>query len=143
MRKCFFLWLYFYYLEGLAFLKKLSDLAGYFVCEWVVYINTQPHFHTANHTAWLGDATISSKTEPRNGSKKEKRSYGKVRNKTMLKILPFIQILCLKQQSNILRCFWSLKFLKNLFSNKLFGFIFRSKLLATAEKDQIKYFARN
>ena len=35
----------------------------------------------------------------RNGSKKEKRSYGKVRNnKTMLKVLPFIQILYLKQQ---------------------------------------------
>ena len=34
----------------------------------------------------LGDATISSKTEPHNGSKKDKRSYGKVRNnKTMLK----------------------------------------------------------
>ena len=45
----------------------------------------------------LEDTTISSKTDPRNGSKKEKRSYGKVRNnKTMLKILSFIQILYLK-----------------------------------------------
>ena len=35
----------------------------------------------------LGEATISSKTDPHNGSKKEKRSYGKVKNnKTMLKI---------------------------------------------------------
>ena len=59
----------------------------------------------------LGDTKISSKTEPRNRSKKEKRSYGKVRNnKALLKILPFIQIFCLKQQSNILRCFCILKF---------------------------------
>ena len=35
----------------------------------------------------LGEAIISSKTDPHNGSKKEKRSYGKVKNnKTMLKI---------------------------------------------------------
>ena len=47
----------------------------------------------------LGDAKITSKTEPRNGSMKEKRSYGKVRNnKTMLKILSFIQTLYLKEQ---------------------------------------------
>ena len=46
----------------------------------------------------LGDAVISSKTDPHNGSKKEKRSYGKIENnKTMLKILPFIRILYLKQ----------------------------------------------
>ena len=46
----------------------------------------------------LGDAIISSKTDPHNGSKKEKRSYGKIENnKTMLKILPFIRILYLKQ----------------------------------------------
>ena len=38
----------------------------------------------------LGDAIISSKTDPHNGSKKEKRSYGKTKNdKTMLKILLF------------------------------------------------------
>ena len=58
----------------------------------------------------LGDALISSKTDPHNGSKKEKRSYGKTKNnKTMLKILPFIRILYLKQQSSILRCFSRLK----------------------------------
>ena len=35
----------------------------------------------------LGEAIISSKTDPHNGNKKEKRSYGKVKNnKTMLKI---------------------------------------------------------
>ena len=46
----------------------------------------------------LGDAIISSKTDPHNSSKKEKRSYGKIENnKTMLKILPFIRILYLKQ----------------------------------------------
>ena len=50
----------------------------------------------------LGDATVLIKTDPRSGSKKEKRSYGKVRNnKTMLAILSFIQILYLKQQSNV------------------------------------------
>ena len=59
----------------------------------------QPHFRSTNYTALLGDATISSKTDPRIGSKKKKRSYGKVRNnKTMLKIVSFIRILYLKQQ---------------------------------------------
>ena len=47
----------------------------------------------------LVDATISSKTDLRNASKKEKKSYGKVRNnKTMLKILSLIRILYPKQQ---------------------------------------------
>ena len=46
----------------------------------------------------LGDAIISSKTDPHNSSKKEKRSYGEIENnKTMLKILQFIRILYLKQ----------------------------------------------
>ena len=50
----------------------------------------------------LGDATVLIKTDPRSGSKKEKRSYGKVRNnKTMLTSLSFIQILYLKQQNNV------------------------------------------
>ena len=63
----------------------------------------------------LGDTTISSKTDPRNGSKKKKRSYGKVRNnKTILKILSFIQVLYLKQQ---VQRFCSLQFEKSLFSN--------------------------
>ena len=36
----------------------------------------------------LGDAIISSKTDPHNGSKKEKRSYGEVKNNnTMLMTL--------------------------------------------------------
>ena len=39
----------------------------------------------------FGDASISSKRDPRNGSKTEERSHGKVRNnKTILKILSFI-----------------------------------------------------
>ena len=54
----------------------------------------------------LEDAIVSSKTEPRNGNKKESRSYGEVRNnKAMLKILSLFRILYLKQQSNILRSF--------------------------------------
>ena len=39
----------------------------------------------------LGDATISSKTDPRTGSKMEKKSMVKLKNdKTMLKIFSFI-----------------------------------------------------
>ena len=51
----------------------------------------------------LGDAKISSKIVSHNGSKMEKRGYGKVKNnKIMLKILLFFRILYLKQQSSIL-----------------------------------------
>ena len=47
----------------------------------------------------LEDAINSSKTDTQNGSKNEKRSYGKVKNnKTISKILPFIRILYFKQQ---------------------------------------------
>ena len=93
----------------------------------------------------LGDVIISSKTEPHNVSKKEKRSYGKSKtNKTTLKILSFIQILYLKQESSILRCYSRLKFEKSLFSNTFFSFIFRSKMIVhTAEKEQMKYFVQN
>ena len=46
----------------------------------------------------LGDAIISSRTDPHNGSKKEKTKYGKTKyNKTMLKILPFTGILYLNK----------------------------------------------
>ena len=46
----------------------------------------------------LGDAIISSRTDPHNGSKKEKAKYGKTKNnKTMLKILPFTGILYLNK----------------------------------------------
>ena len=89
----------------------------------------------------LGDAIISSKTDLRSGSKKEKRSYSKFRNnRAMSTTLSFFRILCLKQQS-ILRCFCSLKSEKGLFSIKFFSLIFRSKIIAhTAEMDQIKCF---
>ena len=61
----------------------------------------------------LGDVIISSKTDRHGASKKEKRSYGKVKNdKTMLKILLFIRIDYVKQQSSILWCFCRLKFEK-------------------------------
>ena len=84
-----------------------------------------------------------SKTDSHNGSKKEKRGYGKIKNnKTMLKILQFTQIFYLKQQQ-ILRCFSRLKFEKSLFRNKFFSFISRSKMIIhTTKKDQIKYFAQ-
>ena len=46
----------------------------------------------------LGDAIISSRTDPHNDSKMEKTKYGKIKNnKTMLKILPFIGILYLNK----------------------------------------------
>ena len=55
---------------------------------------------------YLGDTIISTKTDLHNGSKKERRKYGKAKNnKTMLKILPFVRILYLKQQSTILQCY--------------------------------------
>ena len=61
----------------------------------------------------------------------------------MLKILLFIRILYLKQQSSILGCFCKLKFEKGLFNNTFFRFIFRNKMIVhTAEKNQIKYFAQ-
>ena len=62
----------------------------------------------------------------------------------MLKTLSFIRILCLKQQSNILRYFSVSNLKQSLFSNKFFSFIFRKKMIAhTAEKEQVKYFAQN
>ena len=88
------------------------------------YARLKSHFRFANKKAIIRNALISSKTNTRNDSKKEKGSYGKVRNrKTMLTIFPFIQILYLKQQSNILPCFCGLKFERGLFSNKFFSFI--------------------
>ena len=80
----------------------------------------------------LGDTIISSKTDQHNGSKKEKRSYGEVKNNsTMLKTLPFIKIIYLKQQSSILRCFCRLKFEKSLINNTFFSFIFHSKMISS------------
>ena len=70
---------------------------------------------------------ISNKIDPRSGSKKERRNYGKVRNnKTMPTIWPFIRILHLKQQSNILRCFYRLRFEK--VTKISFSALFRSKM---------------
>ena len=52
------------------------------------------------------ETIISSKKDSHNGSKTEKRSYGKIKNnKTILKILPFIRILYLKQQSSFCHAF--------------------------------------
>ena len=62
------------------------------------YTDLQSHFRSANYTTFIRTRNNFEK-HMRNGSKKEKRSYGKVRNnKTVLKVLPFIQILHLKQQ---------------------------------------------
>ena len=75
---------------------------------------------------------ISNKIDPHNGSKKERRSYGKIKNENMLKILTFIPNLYLKQQSSILGCFSRLRFEKSLLSNTFFSFISRSKLIVHA-----------
>ena len=76
----------------------------------------------------LGDAIISSIADPHNGSKKEKRNYGKTKNdKTMLKILPFIRILYLKQQSNILQYFSRLKFEKKYLAIRFSVLFFTAK----------------
>ena len=59
-------------------------------------------------------------------------------------IFSFISTLYLKQQTNILRYFPSLKFENSLFSNKLFRCIFRSeRKVYTVENDQVKYFVQN
>ena len=81
----------------------------------------QSHFRSANYKLQCRLLLIISgkkkKTDPRNDSKKEKRSYDKFRNnKTMLKIFSFVQVLYLKEQSNILRCLCSLKFEKKVYS---------------------------
>ena len=93
----------------------------------------------------LEHAIISSKTNPCSGSTKQKRINGYVRNnKTMSAILSFISTLYLKQQTNILWCFSSLKFENSLLSSKLLRCIFRSgRKFYAAENDQIKYFVRN
>ena len=62
----------------------------------------------------------------------------------MLKILPFIRILYLKQLSSTLLILLQLKLEKRLFNNTFFGFVFHNKMIAhTAEKNQIKYFTQN
>ena len=93
----------------------------------------------------LVDPIISSKTNPCSGSKKQKKSNGIVRNnKTMSAILSFIRILYLKQRTNILWCFCSLKFENSLFSNKIFRYIFYCRgMVYAAEKNQTKYFVQN
>ena len=80
----------------------------------------------------LGEALISSKTNMCSGSKKRKRSNGKVRNnKTISTILSLVQILY-RQQNNIFCCFYILKFENSLFSHKLFAFAWNVWQLAVA-----------
>ena len=59
-------------------------------------------------------------------------------------IFSFILTIYLKQQTNILRCFSSLRFENSLFRNKLFKCVFRSEeKVYTADNHQIKYFVQN
>ena len=61
----------------------------------------------------------------------------------MSAIFSFISTLYLKQQTNVLRFFSSLKFENSLFSNKLFRCTFRSeRKIYTAANDQIRYFVQ-
>ena len=61
----------------------------------------------------------------------------------MSAIFSFTSTLYLKQQTNVLRFFSSLKFENNLFSNKLFRCTFRSeRKIYTAANDQIRYFVQ-
>ena len=94
-------------------LRNASHLVNFSMYLHLSYARLKSHFRFANKKAIIRNALISSKTNPRNDSKKEKWSYGKVRNrKTILTILQFIRILYLKQQSNILPCFCSLNIWK-------------------------------
>ena len=54
-------------------------------------------------------------------------------------IFSFIQTVYRKQQNNVLGCFYSLKFGKNLFSNNLV----HKGIICTVEKVQINYFVLN
>ena len=64
-------------------------------------------------------------------------------NITISGILSFIWILDIKQQSNMLLRFYSLKFKNILFSNKLFSCTILQGMVHIAQKVQIKYFAKN
>ena len=92
----------------------------------------------------LADAIISSKTRVVEARSRRDAIEKVKNNKTISTILSFIQVLHLKQQSNILQCFYSLKFQNNLFRHKLSNCIFRSKTIVyTTKKVHIKYFVQN
>ena len=60
----------------------------------------------------------------------------------MSTILSFIRNLYIKQQSNILRSLWGLKFENSLFNN--ISCTFRGKkIVYTAEKERLKYSVQN
>ena len=92
------------------------------------YTDLQSRFRTANTRFYLEDTIISGKTGPCSGSTKHKRSIDSVgNNEATSAIFSFISTLYLKQKTNILPCFSSLKFENSLFSNKLLRCIFRSE----------------
>ena len=67
------------------------------------YTDLQSHFRPTIRMVLLGEGLISSKTDPHNGSKIQKRNFDEVKNnKTMLKMLPFIRIFYPKHQNSIL-----------------------------------------
>ena len=75
----------------------------------------------------LEDAIVSSKTNPRAAAARIRREVMARNNEAKAETFSFISTLYLKQQTNILWCFSSLKFGNSLFSNKLFRCIFRSE----------------
>ena len=64
-------------------------------------------------------------------------------NKTISGILSFIWILDIKQQSNMLLCFYSLIFKNILFSKKLFSCTILQGMVHIAQKVEIKYFVKS
>ena len=64
-------------------------------------------------------------------------------NKTISGILSFIWILDIKQQSNMLLCFYSLIFKNIFFSNKLFSCTILQGMVHIAQKVEIKYFVKS
>ena len=104
---------------------------------WVSqYTDLQSHFRSANYTACIRRRNLFIYLYA--------IFYGEVKNNnTMLKILPFIRVLYLKQQSSILRCFCRLKYEKSVTIRFSVLYFTVRWLVHTAEKDQIKYFAQN
>ena len=72
----------------------------------------------------LEDAIVSSKTNPRAAAARIRREVMARNNEAKAETFSFISTLYLKQQTNILWCFSSLKFENSLFSNKRFRCIF-------------------
>ena len=80
-----------------------------------------------------GDAIISRKADPHNGSKIERRNFGKIK-----------EFFILNNKAVFSDAFLVYNWKKVWFRNTFFSFIFCSEMIVlTAEKDQIRYSAQN